>query len=394
MPTPYIKQYLMTAGPTPLPPAVSQVMAEPILYHRAPAFIEVYARVLERLPAVFGAAGDVLTFAASGSGAMESAVSNLVRPNEPAVVASCGKFGERWKDLCDGFGAATHHVDVGWGNRVEAADLDRGLSQSGAKVAFTTLSETSTGVVNDLAALGEVARSHDAILAVDAVSALGAIPVDQDKNGIDVVVAGSQKALMCPPGLGFASVSDRALEHAAQTGGAGRFYFDWNRTAKGQRKDPPDSPFTPAVTLFRALDVALDLIDQEGLDQVYARHRLLGSATRAAAKALDLELYGPEDENANVVTAVKLPDSVDGTKVPKMMRDTYGFTIAGGQNQLKGKIARIAHCGYYGPFDILSTITAFEMTLRELGADVDLGAGVGAGQQVLLEAGVPAGAAA
>ena len=394
MPTPYIKQYLMTAGPTPLPPAVSQVMAEPILYHRAPAFIEVYARVLERLPAVFGAPGDVLTFAASGSGAMESAVSNLVRPNEPAVVASCGKFGERWKDLCDGFGAATHHVDVGWGNRVEAADLDRALSQSGAKVAFTTLSETSTGVVNDLAALGEVARSHDAILAVDAVSALGAIPVDQDKNGIDVVVAGSQKALMCPPGLAFASVSDRALEHAAQTGGAGRFYFDWNRTAKGQRKDPPDSPFTPAVTLFRALDVALDLIDQEGLDQVYARHRLLGSATRAAAKALDLELYGPEDENANVVTAVKLPDSVDGTKVPKMMRDTYGFTIAGGQNQLKGKIARIAHCGYYGPFDILSTITAFEMTLRELGADVELGAGVAAGQQVLLEAGVPAGAAA
>jgi serine---pyruvate transaminase len=394
MPTPYIKQYLMTAGPTPLPPAVSQVMAEPILYHRAPAFIEIYARVLERLPGVFGATGDVLTFAASGSGAMESAVSNLVRPNEPAVVASCGKFGERWKDLCDGFGAATHHVDVGWGNRVEAADLDRALSESGAKVAFTTLSETSTGVVNDLAALGEVARSHDAMLAVDAVSALGAIPVDQDTNGIDVIVAGSQKALMCPPGLAFASVSERALEHAAQSGGAGRFYFDWNRTAKGQRKDPPDSPFTPAVTLFRALDVALDLIDHEGLDRVYARHRLLGSATRAAARALDLELYGPEDENANVVTAIKLPETIDGTKVPKTMRDTYGFTIAGGQNQLKGKIARIAHCGYYGPFDILSTITAFEMTLRELGADVELGAGVAAAQRVFLEAGVPAGATA
>jgi aspartate aminotransferase-like enzyme len=389
MPTPYIKQYLMTAGPTPLPPAVSQVMAEPILYHRAPAFIEVYARVLERLPAIFGATGDVLTFAASGSGAMESAVSNLVRPNEPAVVASCGKFGERWKDLCDGFGAATHHVDVGWGNRVEAADLDRALSQSGAKLAFTTLSETSTGVVNDLAALGEVARSHEAILAVDAVSALGAIPVDQDKNGIDVVVAGSQKALMCPPGLAFASVSDRALEHAALTGGAGRFYFDWNRTAKGQRKDPPDSPFTPAVTLFRALDVALDLIDQEGLDQVYARHRLLGSATRAAAKALDLELYGPEDENANVVTAVKLPDSVDGTKVPKMMRDTYGFTIAGGQNQLKGKIARIAHTGYFGAFDILTTVSGLEMALVELGHPVEQGAGVGAAQRVFVEAGVP-----
>src|SRR3954454_7334749 len=298
MPTPYIKQYLMTAGPTPLPPAVSQVMAEPILYHRAPAFIEIYARVLERLPAVFGATGDVLTFAASGSGAMESAVSNLVRPNEPAVVASCGKFGERWKDLCDGFGGATHHVDVGWGNRVEAADLDRALSESGAKVAFTTLSETSTGVVNDLAALGEVARSHDAILAVDAVSALGAIPVEQDKHGIDVVVAGSQKALMSPPGLAFASASDRALEYAARSPGAGRFYFDWNRTAKGQRKDPPDSPFTPAVTLFRALDVALELIEAEGLEQVFDRHRLLGRATRAAVRGLELEVFGPADENA------------------------------------------------------------------------------------------------
>jgi aspartate aminotransferase-like enzyme len=393
MPTPYIKEYLMTAGPTPLPPAVSQVMAEPILYHRAPAFIEIYARVLERLPAIFGASGDVLTFAASGTGAMESAVASLVRQGEPAVVASCGKFGERWKDLCDAFGADTHHVDAGWGNRVDPADLDQALSDSGAKVAFTTLSETSTGVMNDIAALGEVARSYDAILAVDAVSALGAVPVDQDAIGVDVIVAGSQKALMCPPGLAFASVSERALERAAEQG-SGRFYFDWTRTAKGQRKDPPDSPFTPAVTLFRALDVALKLIEQEGLDRVFARHVLLGSATRAAAKALDLELFGPEDENANVVTAIKLPDSIDGGKVPKIMRDQYGITIAGGQNQLKGKIARIAHCGYYGPFDIVTTIAAFEMTLRSLGAELELGAGVAAAQQVFLDADVPAGASA
>jgi aspartate aminotransferase-like enzyme len=393
MPTPYVKDYLMTAGPTPLPPAVSQVMAEPILYHRAPAFIEVYARVLERLPPIFGAGGDVLTFAASGSGALESAVANLVRPGEPALVASCGKFGERWKDLCDAFGADTRHLDAGWGNRVEPADLDRELSDSGAKVAFTTLSETSTGVINDMAALGEVARSHDAILAVDAVSALGAVPVDQDQSGIDVVVAGSQKALMCPPGLAFASVSERALEHASGRG-AGRFYFDWGRTAKGQRKDPPDSPFTPAVTLFCALDVALGLIEEEGLDNVFARHALLGRATRSAAKALDLELYGPEDEKANVVTAIKMPDSIDGGKVPKLMRDQYGITIAGGQNQLKGKIARIAHCGYYGPFDIVTTVAAFEMTLRDLGADLELGAGVAAAQRVFLDAGVPAAAPA
>jgi aspartate aminotransferase-like enzyme len=393
MPTPYVKDYLMTAGPTPLPPRVSQVMAEPILYHRAPAFVEIYARCLQRLPAIFGTSGDVLTFAASGSGAMESAVANLVRPAQPALVASCGKFGERWKDLCEAFGASTHHLDAGWGNRVEPGDLDRALGESGAKVAFTTLSETSTGVINDLAALGEVARSHEAILAVDAVSALGAIPVDQDQSGVDVVVSGSQKALMCPPGLAFVSVSERALEHAAQQG-SGRFYFDWQRTAKGQRKDPPDSPFTPAVSLFRALDVALDLIEEEGLDNVFARHALLGRATRAATKALELELYGPEDENANVVTAIKLPEAIDGGKVPKVMRDKYGITIAGGQNQLKGKIARIAHCGYYGPFDIVTTIAAFEMTLRELGAEVELGSGVAAAQQVFLDAGVPAAAPA
>ena len=387
MPTPYVKDYLMTAGPTPLPPAVSQVMAEPILYHRAPAFIEIYARVLERLPAVFGTRGDVLTFAASGSGAMESAVANLVRPGEPAVVASCGKFGERWKDLCDAFGAATHHLDAGWGNKVEPAELDRALSESGAKVAFTTLSETSTGVLNDLAALGEVARSHDAILAVDAVSALGAVPVDQEQNGVDVIVGGSQKALMCPPGLAFASVSDRALEFAAQQG-AGRFYFDWQRTAKGQRKDPPDSPFTPAVGLVMALDVALGLIEQEGLEQVYERHRLLGRATREAVRALDLELLGPDDDNANVVTAIKLPEDVDGGKVPKLMRDQYGITTAGGQGQLKGKIARLAHCGYFGAFDIVLTLAAFEMTLSQLGHELELGAGVAAAQRVFLDAGV------
>ena len=390
---PYIKQYLMTAGPTPLPPAVSQVMAEPILYHRAPAFIEVYARVLERLPAVFGTANDVLTFAASGSGAMESAVANLVRPGEPAVVASCGKFGERWTELCDAYGAATTTHAAGWGNKVDPADLDRALAESGARVAFTTYSETSTGVLNDLGALAEVARAHDAILAVDAVSALGAVPVDQDATGVDVVVSGSQKALMCPPGLAFASVSERALEHAA-AGGAARYYFDWQRTAKGQRKDPPDSPFTPAVTIFRALDVALQMIEDEGLDQVFARHALLGRATRAAVKALDLELFGPEDESSNVVTAIKLPDTIDGGKVPKVMRDRYGITIAGGQNQLKGKIARIAHCGYFAPFDILTTLAGFEMTLRELGHDVELGAGTGAAQQVFLDAGVAAGAPA
>jgi aspartate aminotransferase-like enzyme len=386
---PYPKQYLMTAGPTPLPPAVSQVMAEPMLYHRAPAFVEVYARALERLKRVFGTANDVLVFAASGTGAMESAVANLVRPREPALVASCGKFGERWAELCDAYGAGTVHFEAGWGNKVEPAELDRRLAdEPDVGVVFTTVSETSTAVVNDVRELTEVAHRHRALIAVDAVSALGAIPLPQDDWGVDVVVAGSQKALMSPPGLAFASAGPAALERASG-GGAGRYYFDWARTIAGQRQDPPDSPFTPAVGLVMALDVALGLIEEEGLEQVYERHRLLGRATREAARALELELFGPEDEGANVVTAIKLPETIDGGKVPSTMRNSFGITIAGGQGQLKGKIARIAHCGYFGAFDIVLTIAAFEMTLRQLGHEVELGAGVGAAQRVFLEAGVP-----
>jgi serine---pyruvate transaminase len=393
MANPYLKQYLMAAGPTPLPPRVSQVMAEPILYHRAPAFVEVYARCLEGLKQVFQTENDVLCFAASGSGGMESAAANLVRPGEPVVVATCGKFGERWKDLAEAFGAQVVHHDAGWGNKVDPADLDRILGENpGAKVVFTTFSETSTGVLNDVKALTQVAHEHDALIAVDAVSGIGAVSLPQDEWGVDVVAAGSQKALMCPPGLGFASPNERALARAAE-GGPGRFYFDWARTAKGQRKDPPDSPFTPAVSLFMALDIALQMIEEEGLDNVFARHALLGRAARQAVKGLDLELFGPEDESSNVVTAIKLPESIDGGKVPKLMRDKYGITIAGGQNQLKGKIARVAHCGYYGAFDILTTFSGLEMTLAELGADVELGAGVAAAQKVFLEAGVPAVAA-
>jgi serine---pyruvate transaminase len=390
MADPYVKQYLMTAGPTPLPPAVSQVMAQPMLYHRAPAFVEVYARALERLKRVFGTSNEVQVFAASGSGALESAVANLVRPGEPALVASCGKFGERWAELCDAYGARTIHWETEWGHKVDPAELDRRLAQhEGVELVFTTFSETSTGVVNDVRELTEAAHRHGALIAVDAVSGLGAVPLPQDDWGVDVVAAGSQKALMAPPGLGFVSANDAALGRAEASPGR-RFYFDWGRTVAGQRQDPPDSPFTPAVGLVQALDVALGLIEEEGLERVYGRHRLLGRATREAAQALELELLGGEpDDNANVVTAIRLPDSIDGAKVPKLMRDRFGITIAGGQGRLKGKIARIAHCGYFGAFDIVVTVAALEMTLRELGHDVELGAGVAAAQRTFLAAGVP-----
>jgi aspartate aminotransferase-like enzyme len=388
------KQYLMTAGPTPLPPAVSQVMAEPILYHRAPAFIEVYARALERLKGVYQTGHEVLSFAASGTGAMESAVANLIAPGDVAVVASSGKFGERWAELCDAYRAETVHVETEWGEKIDRGRIDEALASTGgrAKALFTTQSETSTGVVNDIKALTEVAHAHGAVIAVDAVSGLGVVDLPTDEWEVDVVVSGSQKALMCPPGLAFASVSDRALSVAegARARGARAYYFDWARTLAGQVKDPPDSPFTPAVTLFRALDVALELIERETLEHVFERHAILGRAAREAVKGLGLEIFGPEDENANVVTAVRVPEGIDGAKIPKTMRDSYGVTIAGGQGRLKGKIIRIAHCGYYGAFDILSTIAALEMTLDQLGGDVTFGAGTSRAEEVFARSGLPA----
>jgi aspartate aminotransferase-like enzyme len=387
---PFVKQYLMTAGPTPLPPRVSQVMAEPIRYHRAPAFVEVYARVLERLPQVFQTQNQVLCFAASGTGAMESAVSNLLAPGDPAVVASCGKFGQRWAQLCDAYGADTGHLEVEWGERVEPDALDEFISgrDRAPKAVYVTQSETSTGVLNDVRALNEVATKHGAVLCVDAVSGLGAADLPQDDWGVDVVVSGSQKSLMCPPGLAFASVSDRAMELAAQKPG-GRFYLDWAKTAKGQAQDPPNSAFTPAVTLFMALDVALEMIFDEGLDAVFARHAVLARAARAGIEALGLERFGPADENANVVTVASLPETIDGGKVPKLMRDAYGITVAGGQDHLKGRIVRVAHCGYFGAFDTIVALSALEIALRDLGHESEPGAGVAAAQAVFARSGAP-----
>jgi aspartate aminotransferase-like enzyme len=383
------KQYILTAGPTPLPPRVSQVMAEPILYHRAPAFVEIYASVLERLPRVFQTENEVLCFAATGTGAMESAVANLVSTGESAVVASCGKFGQRWAELCDAYGADTVHLEFEWGTKVDPERLDQALGEldAPARAVYVTQSETSTGVVNDVRLLNEVAVAHDSVLCVDAVSGLGAVELPQDEWGVDVVVAGSQKSLMCPPGLAFASVSDRAMARAAENP-RGRYYLDWERAAAGQKEEPPNSAFTPAVTLFRALDVALELIFAEGLESVYTRHALLARAARAGVEALGLERFGPDDENANVVTVARLPDDIDGAKVPKLMRDSYGVTIAGGQGHLKGKIARIAHCGYYGAFDIVVALTALEMALRDLGHDAEPGSGVAGAQRVFAEAGL------
>ena len=249
-PNPFIKDYLITAGPTPLPPRVMSAMGEPVLYHRAPAFDALFARVLERLPGVFGTQNDVIVFASSGTGAMESAVSNLVAPGQPILACAGGKFGERWIELGEAYGAEVVRYEPGWGARLDPAEVERLLSEHpDVEVVYATLSETSTGVVHDVRALAEAARGHGAMLVVDAISGVGAAELRQDEWGIDVVIAGSQKALMTPPGLGFVSASQRALDAAGQRPG-GRYYFDWSRAIAEQRRDSPATPFTPASTGF------------------------------------------------------------------------------------------------------------------------------------------------
>jgi serine---pyruvate transaminase len=387
-PNPFIKDYLITAGPTPLPPRVMSAMGEPVVYHRAPAFDALFARVLDRLPRVFGTENDVIVFTSSGTGAMESAVSNLIAPGQPMLACAGGKFGERWIELGEAYGAEVVRYEPGWGARLDPAEVDRLLAEHpGIEVVYATLSETSTGVVHDVRALAEAARGHGAMLVIDAISGIGAAELRQDEWGIDVVIAGSQKALMCPPGLSFVSASQRALDAAGQRPG-GRYYFDWRRSIAEQRKDSPATPFTPAVTLLRALDVALELIEEEGLEAILARHDLLARAARAGARGLGLELFGDADERSTVVTAVELPDSIDGAKVPKLLRER-GITANGGQGRLKGRIIRIAHCGYFGAFDVITIVAGLELALNELGADVELGAGVAAAQQVFAQAGVP-----
>ena len=388
-PDPFIKQYLMTAGPTPLPPRVLSVMAEPVLYHRAPAFDALFARVLDRLPLVFGTTNDVIVLTASGTGAMESAVANLARPGEPILACSAGKFGERWIELGDAYGAEVVRYEPGWGRQLDPDEIEALLAaRPEIDCVFATLSETSTGVVHDVQTIAEVARAHDAMLVVDAVSGAGAAELRQDEWGVDVVVGGSQKALMAPPGLGFVSASQRALDFAAEHAGPAspRYYFDWNRAIVEQRKSSPATPFTPAVTLVSALDVALDLILEEGLERMLARHDLLARATRAGARALDLDLFGEPDERSTVVTAIELPPTIDGVKVPGLLRER-GITANGGQGPLKGRILRIAHCGYFGAFDIVVSLAGLEQVLLELGHDVELGAGVGAAQRVFTQAG-------
>jgi aspartate aminotransferase-like enzyme len=363
------KRYLFTPGPTPVPPVVLAAGAEPIVHHRGVDFREIYASALGRLKDVYRTESDVLLFTASGSGAMESAAANLCETGDRAAVVSHGSFGERWVAICEQHGLDVQALRYEWGERPDPDEVGAAVRESGVDVVFCQQSDTSTGVVADVRALKEAVG--DATLVVDAVSSLGAVPLETDAWGIDVVVSGSQKALMAPPGLATASVPAHVLGRAKPSRS---FYFDWRRNKKAQ--DALDAAFTPAVSLIRSLDVALGLLLEQGLEAAFERHVRLGRAARAGAKAMGLELFSPDDDTAAVVTAIRAPEGVDADELLRRLRDRHGVTLAPGQQHLKGKIFRIGHIGWFDVFDIASALAAVELSLTELGAGIERGAAV------------------
>ncbi len=368
------KRYLFTPGPTPVPPEVLAALAQPVVHHRGSDFRPVYRQCLERLKELCRTSSDVLLFTSSGTGAMESAVANLCAPGSRVVVVSAGAFGERWIEIAQRYGCDVVPLRYEWGEVPQASDVASALAESSdVRAVLLTHSETSTGVVSDLQVHAEAIRPSGAHVVVDAVSSLGAVPLEMDGWGVDVVCSGSQKALMTPPGLAVAAVSEAVWEPEG-TLSSPRYYFDWERTRKAQEK--LDAPFTPAIPLVAGLNVALGLLLEEGLEQVYDRHVRLGRACRAGAKAMGLELFSPDDDTAAVVTAIKSPPGVDAAELVSLLRDRYGVQLAKGHGPLGSTVFRIGHIGYYDVFDVATALAAVERGLVEVGAEIDQGAAV------------------
>jgi len=375
----------MTPGPTPIPHQVSLVQAEPIIHHRTPAYTELFVRMVEGLKKVLLTKNDVLTFAASGTGVMEGAVSNCFSPGDRVLVAAGGKFGQRFAEIGKVYRLEVELYDYPWDEAADPEVIARYLKEKpDIKGVFVTHSETSTGVVSDIKAIGEVVRDTPAILVVDSISGAGALELRTDDWNIDVLVTGSQKALMTPPGLAAAAVSPKAWE-LVQKAESPAYYFCFLKTRKKYDSDNPESPYTPAVSLVKAMSVAVDLLLEEGLEAAWERHRVLAMCTRAAVQAMGLELFPKVLDRAYAVTAVKAPEGIGGGDIVRHMNRTHGMIIAGGQDRLKGQIFRIGHVGYYNFFDVVLALSALEMTLKELGFSFELGSGVAAAEKVYLE---------
>jgi len=377
------KRYLFSPGPTMLPPRVLLKMAEPIMHHREPEFERIFEEVRKGLKALFQTKNEVLIFTSSGTGAMEASVSNLLSRGDKALVVRGGKFGERWGEICKAYGIEFIPIDVEWGRAAEPGRIQEILaSDRSIRVVYIQATETSTGVVHPMKEIAEIVKKYDdAVLVVDAITGIGVLDMPMDRWGLDVVISGSQKALMLPPGLSFAAVSDKAWKWVERSN-LPKYYFDFKKELKSVQKN--QSAYTPAISLFVALREALRMMEEEGLEAIFRRHEKLARATRAAVRALGLELYAPGSPSPGL-TAVKVPAGIDGVKLQKLFFERFGITVAEGQNRAKGKIIRIAHLGYYERLDMIMVISALEMLLKEMGHPFELGRGVKAAEEILME---------
>jgi aspartate aminotransferase-like enzyme len=379
-------EILMTPGPTPVPPEVLLAQGSPLVYHRGPGYGRLLREVTAGLKAMLKTKGDVLVFTSSGTGGLESAVANLFSPGDRVVVPVAGYFGDRFARIAEAFHLDVRRVEYEWGRAAVAEDVAAAVAEAPTKGVLAQHSETSTGVVHDVEAIGRVTKDAGVLLVVDVISSVGAVPYEGDAWNVDVAVGGSQKALGATPGLAFVSVSDPAWA-ASRESTSPRFYFDWAAYKLSFDLPDPESPWTPAISLLLGLREALRLYQEEGEEAVLARHRLLSEATKEGVRALGLDLDGEHLDRAWAVTAVRAPEGIDGNELVAKVRADHGIVLAPGQGPLKGKVFRIGHLGQYDRFDIVRCLAALELTLEAMGYPTKRGAAVAAAEGVFASAG-------
>ena len=374
------KEHLLSPGPTPLPPNILLKMGRPMIHHRSPQYEEIFQEVRDNLRYLFQTRDEVLVFTSSGTGAMEGAVTNMLSRGDRVLVVKGGKFGERWADICSAYELEVVPLDVPWGEAVDPSLIEKNLKDNGLiRAVFTQATESSTGVMHPIEEIAKIVKDYNqTLMVVDGITGVGVFDLPADRWNLDVVVGGSQKALMLPPGLSFVSVSDKAWR-LSEDSNLPKYYFDFKKELASAKKN--QNSYTPAISLIIGLKEALRMIKEEGLKKLFSRHERLASATRAGISALGLSLFAKSPSNA--LTAVKLPDGIDGQRLIKILREKYAITVAGGQEKLKGRIIRIAHMGYIGEFDVITAISGLEMALKDMGYPVKLGEGVRAAMEVL-----------
>ncbi len=380
------KNRLFTPGPTPILPAAQNAMASFSLHHRTADFRALFSRVLADMKDFIGTRNDVLVLACSGTGVMEGAVSNLTSPGDKILVLTAGKFGERWRDLAKAFGCVVEVLSAPYGKTFVLDDIRQKLTPE-IRAVFVQATESSTGVRHDVEEISRLVRGNgDTLLVVDAITGLGTTHFDVDGWGIDVIIGGSQKALMIPPGLAYCALSERAWKRM-ETAKSPRYYFDFRKERKSAAKG--ESAYTPATSMFAALGAALDFVRQMGDgDLVAGRKALIANAelaaqmTRAGAEALELKLFS-SSAPAAALTAISSPDGIDSSTIVKQFRDNFGAIVANGQGEMKGQLFRIAHLGYYDYLDTIGVLAALENVLAAVtGKPAEYGAAVRAAQEV------------